>query len=395
MSRGEQPECHSAAPRVDRERPTRRRVASPIQSCRADPPQEPAVFAGTAARLARNLFRPAFVSGEQAYQRCNPNNMRTPSRFSRLLAVTICAALWGGVTGRAGRPGSGASDLDAFMAQVLARRDENWSKLQQYVLDERERAEVIGPAHTRLYGLDREYTWYIRDGAFVRSPVRFDGVTLSETERQEYERRWIERERQREARRPARDPGATAPSQGTEPSDTDVDALLKLTREPQFVSSAYFLRFKFEPGRYALVGREPFEGRTVLRIEYYPQRLFADDESAPDAGRSDRKEQDEEARVERQMNKVALVTLWVEPGSHQIVKYTFENVGFDFLPGRSVVRVEDVRASMQMGEPFPGVWLPRAIDGHAAFTLANGTYAIKYDLAYLNYRQADVKVKLR
>jgi len=30
------------------------------------------------------------------------------------------------------------TDLDAFMQQVLARRDDNWKKLQQYVLDERE-----------------------------------------------------------------------------------------------------------------------------------------------------------------------------------------------------------------------------------------------------------------
>ena len=50
----------------------------------------------------------------------------------------------------------------------------------------------------------------------------------------------------------------------------DVDGLLKLTREPQFVSAAYFLRFKFEPGRYALAGREPFEGRTVLRDRGLP-----------------------------------------------------------------------------------------------------------------------------
>ena len=64
-------------------------------------------------------------------------------------------------------------------------------------------------------------------------------------------------------------------------------------------------------------------------------------------------------------------------------------MGFDFLPGRSLVRVDSVRASMQMGEPFPGVWLPRAIDGRGAFTLANGTYTIQHDLAYLNYRQAD------
>ena len=28
------------------------------------------------------------------------------------------------------------SDLDAFMERVLARRDDNWKKLQQYVLEE-------------------------------------------------------------------------------------------------------------------------------------------------------------------------------------------------------------------------------------------------------------------
>ena len=323
--------------------------------------------------------------------------MRTTAPSLPVLAIALCLGV-GGLRAAPAAPPARTSDLDAFMEKVLARRDENWSKLQQYVLDERERAQVIGPAGARLYGLDREYTWYIRDGAFVRSPVRFDGVTLSEAERQAYERQWIEREREREARRTARDASRAAEKSADEPP-TDVDGLLKLTREPQFVSAAYFLRFKFEPGRYALAAREPFEARTVLRIEYYPERLFSDDESGRARAAPDRKDDDVDARVERQverqMNKVALITLWVEPKAHQIVKYTFDNVGFDFLPGRSLVRVDTIRASMQMGEPFPGVWLPRTIDGRGAFTLANGTYTIQYDLAYLNYRQADVKVKLR
>ena len=38
------------------------------------------------------------------------------------------------------------------MRQVLARRDENWKKLQQYVLDERERVDVRGPDRTTLWG---------------------------------------------------------------------------------------------------------------------------------------------------------------------------------------------------------------------------------------------------
>ena len=133
----------------------------------------------------------------------------------------------------------------------------------------------------------------------------------------------------------------------------------------------------------------------MLRIEYYPSRLYADDHPAENEKSGRRQQDDEEARLERQMNKVALVTLWVARDAHQIVKYTFDNVGFEFLPGRSFVRVQDVRASMEMGQPFPGVWLPRAIDGRGEFTLANGTYTVKYDIEYSNYRLADVKVRLR
>ena len=40
----------------------------------------------------------------------------------------------------------GQSDLDAFMQKVVARRDENWKKLQQYVLDE---TEVVLTLETR------------------------------------------------------------------------------------------------------------------------------------------------------------------------------------------------------------------------------------------------------
>ena len=45
--------------------------------------------------------------------------------------VLACAAM---VVTRASAQ-SGGTDLDAFMKQVLAQRDENWKKLQQYVLD--------------------------------------------------------------------------------------------------------------------------------------------------------------------------------------------------------------------------------------------------------------------
>jgi len=44
------------------------------------------------------------------------------------------------------------TDLDAFMRQVLVRRDDNWKKLQQYILDEHEQIDVRGPDLRPLWG---------------------------------------------------------------------------------------------------------------------------------------------------------------------------------------------------------------------------------------------------
>jgi hypothetical protein len=277
------------------------------------------------------------------------------------------------------------------MARVLVRRDENWRKLQQYVLDEREEARFSEPGGATLAGFVREYTWYIRDGVFVRSPVRFDGVALGEDERRRYEREWLERQRRREAREAERGrPDAPRERADEAHPPQPAGAIDILTKEPQFVSAAYFLKFKFEPGRYALVGREAVDGQEALRIEYYPTRLFRDHER-----RGEERPDDAEDRFERQMNKVALITLWVDPVGDQILQYEFDNVGFDFLPGRSVVRVEDVRASMRMAQVFPDVWLPHRIDARVAITLATGTFDARYAITYRNYRQADVKARIR
>ena len=75
----------------------------------------------------------------------------------------------------------------------------NWITLQQYILDERETSEMLGPLGVQLQGFDREYAWYEREGFLIRSPVRFDGVTIGDPERREYEAEWLGQERRRAA----------------------------------------------------------------------------------------------------------------------------------------------------------------------------------------------------
>jgi hypothetical protein len=303
------------------------------------------------------------------------------------------------------------TDLSAFMRQVLVRRDDNWKKLQQYVLDEREQMEIHGPNHQPIWGDRREYTWFIREGFFIRSPVKFNGVEIGETERSRYEAEFLRRSQARDARLdrqgapPASAPDATSRSGGTSSEDvqdttprfgeasTSVDGLLRQAREPQFVSSAYFLRFKFEEGKYGLVGREVLDGHEVMRVEYYPANLY----SRPQQRRMarDHNPQDpRDAEVQRMMNKVALVTLWIEPASHQIVKYTFDNIDFDFLPAQWLLRVDTVRATMTMSQPFPDIWLPRDLELKAAVDVAAGRFDIRWAVEYHDYRQADVTSKV-
>ncbi len=290
------------------------------------------------------------------------------------------------------------------MRQVVETRDTNWKKLQQYVLDEREQVEMRGPAGTPLWGERRDYTWYVRDGFFIRSPLRVNGAAVGEADRVKYEQAFLERERRRDAAAGRDATGAPTPAAAdANAAPHDVDGLIRQSRQPQFISSAYFLRFRFDEGRYALVGREPFEGREVLRIEYYPNQLFTPEsrqERRDERGsRRQPRERDAsaaslDAELMRLMNRSSRVTLWIEPESHQIVKYTFDDLGWNFFPGQWLAQMDDVNASMIMGEMFPGVWLPRSLEMHVGLLMAFGHMQMRYALDYDNYRQADVQSKI-
>jgi hypothetical protein len=303
------------------------------------------------------------------------------------------------------------------MAQVLAKRDDNWKKLQQYVLDEKQTLLVTGPGGMRIYGAQKEYRWFPREGFFVRSPTRIDGVAIGDADRRREEDRYLSKERAREkARAERRKDSPDAAGDGATPEG--VGDFLRQTVEPEFVSSAYFLRFKFDEGHYALVGREKLMNRDVLRIEYYPSRLFkdADDDDDADDRRRERtkdsdnkpekplteeqqkKKQERDARgdrIEQQMNKVAKATLWVDPALRQILQYQLHNIDMDFLPGRSIMRADELNASMRLGQPFPDVWLPDSLEIRAGFTLAIGRIAASYDVNYIDYRLASTDARIR
>jgi hypothetical protein len=317
-------------------------------------------------------------------------------------------------------PAPQTTDLDRFMNAALLRRDIDRKTLSDYVLDEVESFEVLGPGRIPFARMRYEYTWYVRDGIHVRSPIKVNGVPMSESERRAYEDRWVKSE---EGRRKFRTEREAKREQAGKPPTLSAPSI----NEPRFISESYFMDFKFEPGNYFLAGKEALDGQEVLKIDYLPTELFRDEPSedaeirkreeeakAKDAKDKDAKkdekpkeqkvdkrsakEQEKEKKledeIERKMNKSSQITLWVDPKSHQIVKYTFDNVWLDFLPAGWLVKVDDLRASMQMGQPFPGIWLPRNLSIHAGVSIALGPMELSYKREFANYRKADVSSKV-
>lgn len=284
--------------------------------------------------------------------------MRLPAIFS-LLAVIVAAP-----PVPAPQP---QDDIDAFMEQVLAKRELDWQATYDYVFNEVERLSIRGDEIAALQSFEQEYTWYVRDGYLVRSPWSVNGVEVGTNEREEAELRWI--------------------------SDVQRD------ENNARIQRDSFFDFEFEPGNYLFAGREMFEGREVVRIEYYPTDAFFsdDDKHADDTGDDRRRrrehaeddELDEEA-IEHMFAKTSLVTLLIVPEEHQIVKWTFENVGFEFLPYRWLVRMDELHASMTMHQPIEGVWLPREISASARASTASFGLEVEYRRAFGDYKQPAV-----
>jgi len=288
------------------------------------------------------------------------------------------------------------------MERALHRRDIDRKVLGDYVLDETESFEVLGAGNLPFKRSRRDFTWYVRDGIHVRSPLRIDGVPISEEDRRKYEDDWIHREKERRKHREEREEKRK--------TENKPPLLSGPINEPRFISESYFMDFRFDPGNYYLAGKETYEGRQVLKIDYYPTNLFAEHDSdeankskdekkqessaKKDDSRKKHKEDVDEDAIDRKMDKTAQVTLWIDPESAQIVKYTFDNVWLDFLPAAWLVRIDDLKASMEMEQPFPGVWLPKGISIHGGVTMAPGSFSVAYRRDYSKYRKADVSSRL-
>ena len=164
---------------------------------------------GGGCRRSRPAGRPGAVDPRGGP--CGPPvpSVRRPPRSwgPEVVRLAFLGVMTAGVAGAAAaQEREEDNELDRFMEQVLARRDENRIARRQYVFDEVERFTVTGYDGEVYSRYTREYVWYRRDGVFVRSPVRFDGVDAGEDDWRRYEAEWMEAEAER-----ARDAASETP----------------------------------------------------------------------------------------------------------------------------------------------------------------------------------------
>ena len=110
--------------------------------------------------------------------------------------------------------------------------------------------------------------------------------------------------------------------------------------------------------------------------------------------RPNREVRERDADVERKMNKVSLVTLWVDPDEHQIVSYEFRNIDMDFLPG-----LADSPRRMT-GEHGNGTAVSRRlaaalVGDRLRHDAATGQVSGRYSSEYHDYRLATVETHIR
>jgi hypothetical protein len=170
-----------------------------------------------------------------------------------------------------------------------------------------------------------------------------------------------------------------------------VDDIISQTFEPDFIRSANFMQFKFDAGSYALAGREKMLEPRRPEDRVLPEAAVRDEqpESTVRAARktpSCDKEDEFERDIEQKMNKVSLVTLWVDPAEKQILKYEFRFQDLDFLPGRTLVRFE--KRALDDGDGRAVCERLAALGVGMRFRLGSavGPLEARYDVKYRDYR---------
>ena len=166
-------------------------------------------------------------------------------------------------------------ELDAFMQKVLARRDFNrqtlnstsWTrpKSSKY----RSGTFAAAPEQTRVHVVRSR-----RD--HVRSPLRFNGVGIGEEARLRYEERWLERERRAELRPAPRKERKDSAMSSRRKAFRSIDPAVRWSHA-SCPSRTSWTSSSIRATTTSPAARQ-LEGKEVLKIEYYPTRMFSDDD---------------------------------------------------------------------------------------------------------------------
>ena len=261
-----------------------------------------------------------------------------------------------------------------------------------------------------------EYTWYVRDGMHVRSPLKFNGVPIGEI-RAARLRGALGQERGRPPQVPHRArEQARAGRQGAGDGralDQRAALHLRVLLPGLQVRARQLLPRRQGDARRPRGAEDRLPADAAVQRRQRPRPTTSDSATTrsatgarrtrrsprrrPDTRSSEAAGQGEGARRghrsqdEQVLAGHAVGRSGVAPDRQIHVRQRVAR-----LPARRAgwCKVDDLRASMQMGQPFPGVWLPHNISIHAGVSLALGPMELTYKREFSNYRKADVSSKI-
>src|SRR5258708_32507448 len=123
------------------------------------------------------------AEGELSVAQIRPPFYRQPAFGGPVRPVFVLCVLAGAVicpSVMQGQSPAPSTDLDRFMATALQRRDIDRKTLSDYVLDEAELFEVLGPGRGAVPRLRRECPWYVPARSQHRRPLECGGLPIPE-----------------------------------------------------------------------------------------------------------------------------------------------------------------------------------------------------------------------
>jgi hypothetical protein len=247
-----------------------------------------------------------------------------------------------------------SKQLNDLMAQVLKKCEIDMQNLSNYIFNETEIYDVSGDLKQNAKSFRREFVWVVRDGYFVRSPLSYDGKEVTEDEKVNGEKDYIQYQKRQKKWKNSID-------QFVDFFRYTIKSIIQNSWGPLLNSKLVPLEemsyqdsyLEFKPKKFQYMGEVQYEGKTLIQVRTEYGEIW---------------------------QKVVML---IDPDEGQLIKLTnYRDVGI----------WGTVESTMAMHKPFGDVWLPKRFSHNRIATVAIKAIT-SYSREFHSFRRSEVKAR--